>query len=368
MIPGSTVAIVQFADRRQLIEDDRRALLNDRRKNPKAFEFSLFAELDARSAVKSHVIKGVFARGETSAWIAKPGGMKSALLTSAAVNVARGVDWFGYKNKAGPVGAVYFAVERADLVARRLRAHRERDQLDDLPIAVVPAMINLMDPATVPKVVSTIREIEDALGVPVGFTVWDTFAKLIAAGGGDENLARDQGRVFANLERIKNEIFAHVAIIGHTGKDESRGMRGSNAALGDADMMVMISGDNVRTASVIKANDAPEGTLFSFKSQNHDFGPDEDGDPQTVNIVSPEVAETPAARKSGDSLTPNQRTMFSILHDAGPNGLTTDEWNAVAREAGIGVNRRATLFDIRGVLKAKEMVTCHNDRWTVRHV
>jgi hypothetical protein len=35
--------------------------------------------------------------------------------------------------------------------------------------------------------------------------------------------------VFANLQRVKNATGVHSAIIGHTGKDVTRGMRGSNA-------------------------------------------------------------------------------------------------------------------------------------------
>jgi hypothetical protein len=123
--------------------------------------------------------------------------------------------------------------------------------------------------------------------------IFDTFAKLVAAGGGDEDKAKDQGKVFANIQRIKERMGRpgpgpHVALVGHTGKDETRGSRGSNAILGDADVMVTISGDEIKTATVTKANDMPEGPLFSFKSETHDFGTDEDGDPITVNIVSSE--------------------------------------------------------------------------------
>src|SRR4029077_16251300 len=127
------------------------------------------------------------------------------------------------------------------------------------------------------------------LGVPIGLAIFDTFAKLIAAGGGDENSAKDKGLVFANVQRVQNATNTHVALIGHTGKDESRGARGSNAISGDVDVMVTISvNGEIRTATVTKANDAPEGALFSFKSENHEFGNDEDGDPITVNVVSSE--------------------------------------------------------------------------------
>ena len=74
---------------------------------------------------KMWIIKGIIARGETSAWIAPPGGMKSALMAELSLCSSYGQDWHGFQSKA-TLGVVYFALERADLVRRRLRAHLER--------------------------------------------------------------------------------------------------------------------------------------------------------------------------------------------------------------------------------------------------
>ena len=240
-------------------------------------------EIDPPS--KRHLIKGILAWGETSAWIGAPGSLKSALLASAAICVGAGLDWHGYRNK-GAAGVVYFAIERSDLVKRRLRAHRARLGLKGTPICVSSATIDLTSPNAFKKVIDTIRDAKTILQTDIGLVIIDTLAKLLAAAGGDENSAKDQGAVFANVQRVKNATGVHVALIGHTGKDESRGARGSNALLGDVDVMVTISGDEIKTATVTKANDAPEGVLFSFKSEVHDFGTDDDGDPITVNIVT----------------------------------------------------------------------------------
>src|SRR5438093_8489655 len=142
------------------------------------------------------------------------------------------------------------------------------------------------------------------------------------------------------MQRVREAADIQVAIICLTGKDESRGMRGSNAALGDADIMHTISGDVIRTVMVTKANDGPEGPLFSFKSDIHNFGTDEDGDPITVNVVSDEVISSQVATKPGEpKLTANQKTLFAMLHAVGSAGLTLEDWNNQAREAGIGVKR-----------------------------
>jgi len=345
---------------------DLQIMQRDRWQTAQGYKFQTVAEMSATPIAKDWLIKGILARGESSAWIAPPGGMKSALMAQASICVAAGLDWHGRRNK-GAAGVVYFALERPDLVRRRILAHVAQLGLKDLPIAVVSSVIDLTRQGSQKKLIATIEEAAAEFGVTVGMAIFDTFAKLIAAAGGDENSAKDQGAVFANIQRVKNATKIHTALVGHTGKDEARGMRGSNAALGDVDMMVTISGDLIRTATVTKANDAPEGPLFSFKSQVHEFGHDEDGDPVTVNVVSGEQPETPAPAAREPKLKPNQQTLFAMLHAAGTAGLTLEDWNQQAREAGIGVKRKADLNDIRAALLSKKLVRSYADRWHVRH-
>jgi hypothetical protein len=107
-----------------------------------ALALTFFDDL-SQPAPKPWLIKNVIARGETSSWIAPPGRGKSALLTDISVHLASGCEWRGYRTKK-PCGVVYFALERADLVKRRLIAHKLRDNLISLPIAVVSQVIDLM--------------------------------------------------------------------------------------------------------------------------------------------------------------------------------------------------------------------------------
>ena len=72
------------------------------------YPLSYFDDLASETVAKRWLIKGIMARGETSAWIAPPGGMKSALLAQASICVAGGMDWHEKKNK-GAAGVVYLA-------------------------------------------------------------------------------------------------------------------------------------------------------------------------------------------------------------------------------------------------------------------
>ncbi|RXH15233.1 AAA family ATPase [Bradyrhizobium guangzhouense] len=329
-------------------------------------KLTYFAECGA-FVQKDWILKNVIARGETSGWIAPPGHGKSALLTEIAVHCAAGRDWRGHKAKDA-CGVVILALERADLCKRRLHAYAVRDGFDELPIAICSGTIDLMNAACVETIASIVQTAERGFGCCVGLLIIDTFSKGIAAGGGDEDRARDQNQVAANLRHVQDLLGVHIALVGHTGKNETRGARGSNAHLGDVDLMVQISGGDIKVAEITKANDQPERVLTRFRLEQIGLGHDEDGDPITTAIVSTDLVSAAAAPKARDpKLTPNQRTMFEILLDAGATGLATEDWDAKGKDAGIGFPRRADLGDARRGLKHKKLVREYADRWTVDH-
>jgi Fe2+ or Zn2+ uptake regulation protein len=90
-------------------------------------------------------------------------------------------------------------------------------------------------------------------------------------------------------------------------------------------------------------------------------------DPKRKTISSCVIvpADVPKIAETGPKLTKNQQTMYSILRDAGPGGLTADQWNERLREAGIGTQRKADIYDARAGLKAKNLVREFNGRWRV---
>ena len=272
-----------------------------------------FNDLGAQPTPKPWLIKNVMARDETSSWFGPPGKGKSALATDLTIANASGRDWRGFRTK-GRCGVVYFAFERADLVRRRLIAHKLRDGLADLPIAVAGESIDLLNRSCVDVILATIHAAEQRFAHEVGLAIFDTYAKGIAAGGGDEDKAKDQNAVQANLRRLFDRgCHIHIAGVGHAGKDESKGERGSNARLADVDLQVQITGDLVKTATVLKANDQPEGCLTSFKLEPFDFDPDEDGNPFRTFIVSDEILDSDQTQRSRTKPSDRQKLALRAL-------------------------------------------------------
>jgi AAA domain len=324
------------------------------------------ADHEAISKTKEWIAKKLFAKGECSRWIAPPKMMKSALLASATNHLARGVDWFGFKVRR-PVGCLYIALERADLTIRRLVAEQKhKEWKQPLPIRICRKRITLATPADAQKLVDTLKETGDELGVPIEFTVFDTSAKLVAAHGGDEQQAKDNALVYGLLAEVREKTGVHTAVIGHLGKDKTKGERGSNATLGDADLVVAIDGDEIKTATITDANDMSAGDIMSFKAREYIFGYDEDGDKDAVHIVDPEIAPK-AAKSESVRLTKDENTFFRLLYDAGSHGLTLNDWNKQAMEVGLGEKRRADLTDLRNKLMDKKAVREFAGRWRVNH-
>ena len=171
------------------------------------------------------------------------------------------------------------------------------------------------------------------MGGPIGLIIFDTFAKLVAAAGGDENKAKDQGRVFANLQRVKDKLTAalgapHIALDRpyREGRDPRRARL--KRLLGDVDLMVDITpAATFEPPASPRPTTLPEGPLFSFKSEVHEFGTDEDGDPITVNIVSSEDVSATTAQAS--RATPDGKSACHVPPVARrwPRWLTTEDWN-----------------------------------------
>jgi hypothetical protein len=343
---------------------------------PQATPLSLTFFDECRDRAPKHwIFKGVFAKGENSSIFGAPGTLKSAFLTDVAIHAAAGKDWRGFKSKE-KCGVVYFAFERADQVRRRLAAYATRDGSKDLPIAVAGNIVDMLNPGCVDIVVATIRAAEARFGIPVGFISFDTWSKGIAAGGGDEDKARDQNIIAANLRRIHEQVSVHIAGVGHSGKDETRGERGSNARQGDVDLQIHISGDTIKTATVIKANDQPEGPLTSYAGEVVALGTDEDGDAITAFIVS---ARTFAAVPKASKRNPRHDLAMGALHRAveahgqelpAPAGLSgravaIDRWRDELFECGFighdAANPRADFKRVKEALVGAQRITIRNE-------
>jgi len=181
------------------------------------------------------------------------------------------------------------------------------------------------------------------------------------------------------MRRVLDKVNIHIATVGHTAKDESRGERGSNAKQGDIDLEVQISGEaTIKSAVVTKANDQPLGPLTSFQLEPFDFGLDEDGDPFRTYIVAKEIIAGAVSKKP---LNEKQQLGIEALAEAilkhgidlpasyrlsaGLKSVTRDQWqaelyrlNVLDREA---ANPTARFSELRQALQRKHVIGVSDD-------
>jgi AAA domain len=264
---------------------------------PNAFRFTMFDDA-ADEAEKCWILKNAIALEEDSTWFGAPEAGKSALLLDMAFHLAMRSSWQWHEyvvNDAAPEneyrGTIYFAPERAKHVRSRIAAYVQRYKPPALPIAVVDDALNLTDPKCVDQIVETVRKFEKETQCQVGLIVIDTFSK--ALGGGDEDKAQVQNLAAANLKSIHDQISVHIATIGHTGKNESAGERGSNAKLGHVDLAVHVTVDKngVRKATIVKGNDQPRGLIAAFRIEGitvlRKYMDGADREPLMTSMVAP---------------------------------------------------------------------------------
>jgi hypothetical protein len=191
--------------------------------------------------------------------------------------------------------------------------------------------------------------------------VFDTLNRSLR---GAESSDQDMTAYVQVCDAIREAFDCAIIVVHQCGIDGTR-PRGHTSLTGAVDAQIAVKRDKSGTiiATVEFMKDGEEGEAIASRLEQVELGLDEDGETITSCVLVP--GEVPAANASGPRLTANQRSMLNILDDAEPAGLLTEEWNARAREEGIGVKRRATLMDIRKALKDKKMVHCYLDRWHI---
>lgn len=210
---------------------------------------------------------------------------KSFVVFDLASHVSRGRDWFGRKAKSGDV--LYLYAEGAEGIAARAKAWTDNNDASGPGVALMNGVPNLFsDKTAAKKIVAAARECEKESGQPVRLIIVDTLAAATA--GADGSSDRDMGLVCDRLRKVANDLDCAVLIVHHSGKDVSKGMRGSSAILGAVDFSLLAEENNgASSISVEKMRDARKGQTFKFKLVEVVIGVDEDGENVTSCIVRP---------------------------------------------------------------------------------
>jgi len=252
------------------------------------------------------LVRGVLPAQGLACMYGASGSGKSFLALDLCAAVAEGEEWFGCRVSATRV--VYLALEGEFGFRQRLHAwqvHQGRE---------VPAGLRFIIQAFDLRSPEDLAELADAVtasGGPDGLLIIDTLNR--ASVGADENSGRDMGEIIDAAKLLQTRLGGAVLLIHHSGKDQTKGLRGHsslNAAL-DAALEVRREGDR-REWVIAKSKDDGDGTAHPFRLEAVEVGTDEHGDAMTSCAVVPEARQTEFRRvlppKSG-----NQAVVWNAL-------------------------------------------------------
>lgn len=219
------------------------------------------------------LVKGFLDEGAFSVFYGPSNSGKTFVVLDLAYSISIGQDWGGMKTTKAPV--LYIAAEGGGGIKKRIAALRQR------PGAAIPkdfylsaATIDLRRPE---GDVAAIIETANSVG-GVGLIVIDTLSRALA--GGDET--KDMGALVVNIDRIRQATGAHVLLVHHSGKDLTKGARGSSELRGAIDTEINIEGGAIR---VTKQRDLEFGEDISFEIRGVPIGTDADDDVVTSATV-----------------------------------------------------------------------------------
>jgi len=147
----------------------------------------------------------------------------------------------------------------------------------------------------------------------------DTLARAYA--GGEENSSAEMMQFVSVMAALQDALDCAVCVVHHSGKDETRGMRGSSALLAavDAELeLTRISDDDatepVCTVKSTKQKDGMDGLSWSFRLDlMHVSQLDPDA---TSLVVHPLTDAPPAAKKRAPRMAPAVRDGLQSLRKA----------------------------------------------------
>lgn len=266
---------------------------------------ALLDQIKSFSAVQSvlsgrYLVKGWLDRGTFSVVYGESNVGKTFFALDLAMHVAAFQNWHGnlVPRKSGdhPGPVVYVAGEGGAGINNPIAAIRtergdlwEGIQLWD-GFHLLPTTLDLCTSTDAAHLAAVLVR---AWPKPPSLIIIDTLARSM--GNGDENTAKDMGAFVRSVDFLREKTGAHVMVIHHSGKDTTKGARGSGSlrAAADTEIELTRDGDTI-LAETKKQRDMPTGSIFAYKLKGVFLGHDEDGDAITTAVV--QEVEAPAKR------------------------------------------------------------------------
>ena len=247
----------------------------DLKKRSRELRKHLMRAGDAAPVLTSqYVVKGWLGMGSFSCLYGPSNVGKTFVVVDIGCAVALGEEWAGHRTTPGTV--VYVAAEGGNGILNRLAAVRkQRPALAHADFYCLRAPVDIHGDVDPGALCELIRPLKPSL------LIIDTLARSM--GDGDENSTKDMSQFVKGCDFVREETGAHVMVVHHTGKDETRGARGSYALFAAVDTEISVTKEREIHCTKVRDFVTPEPIGYSLVSVT--LGDDQDGDPVTSCTV-----------------------------------------------------------------------------------
>jgi len=263
-------------------------------------------------AKEEWAIKGVLPKQGVAAVYGPPSSFKSFVASDIAFNIALNKQWAGRRVLGAPV--IYVAAEGAS-------GFRKRKAGFELHSGKLPANVPFHLISAAPNLGTEKNDLEEFIGaieqatISPGLIVIDTLAQTLNSA--DENGA-GMVQFIANANALAARFKCLVLVVHHTGKDNSKGMRGHSSLNGAMDAVLLCErreGELSATLTIQKLKDEASDTRLSVKLARVVIGADDDGDDISTLVVESieDAAPVSQEKEKRRGTSPNQRLLMSAV-------------------------------------------------------
>ena len=286
-----------------------------------AFKAKRLSDVTPNTSCKNYLVKGIIERGDLGVIYGAPAAGKTFVTLAMAGAIAMGKKAF-LDHRVRQCAVLYITLEGKRGFEKRLEA-MQRD--DDYHGEKTPLFYNFCKGADF-RHDSFVQGIEDTIKEQnIELVIIDTLARFL--GDADENSTGGINKALDFADQIITQTGAAVLFVHHSGKDATKGPRGSSALRGAVDCEIALERDNDgRRLKLSKVKDDVDEQEHEFNLRIVDLPPDEEGDPRTTCIAQDfakvDAASKASNRKAQSQAAHNAQMAMECILDASINELS----------------------------------------------
>ena len=237
------------------------------------------------------------------------GSTKSFLAIDLGMHLALGMDWFGYEVYK-PIPVIYVAVEGGGGLLKRIDGWiKTHNNTTPKNFIIDRDVISPKDEKSVDGFIDFYKD----KGFKDGMIIVDTLNANARSSGIDEN-GPEMGLVVAAFQKINIALNCSYTLVHHTGKDESKGMRGHTSVHASMDTILYVQKkDSGKRWTLEKIKEGEDGITYGYFTDVVETIEDSKGNMQTTLVVRPSVRLEKQEKRI--NFRGNQKVIWNYVKD-----------------------------------------------------